>query len=216
MGINSITKRGSDIASAVKRTFGDESGVQVVESDIMRWVNEAQLEIAMKQRILKAVSTGNIVAGTWAYPFPIERAIHIESIQVAGVRIKPATMTEVEETILSEDPTRVQTNRIPVLWYEYAGIINFWPTPAEDLTGGVSIFYVAAPAEITSLSDMLGLPDRYYQAMLDLVLARAYEMDENFDAVVLKQQQADNSLTSFVNEEQTSQHRTFGTIQVVD
>ena len=80
----------------------------------------------------------------------------------------------------------------------------------------MSIFYVAAPAEITSLSDMLGLPDRYYQAMLDLVLARAYEMDENFDAVVLKQQQADNSLTSFVNEEHTSQHRTFGTIQVVD
>ena len=80
----------------------------------------------------------------------------------------------------------------------------------------MSIFYVAAPAEITSLSDMLGLPDRYYQAMLDLVLARAYEMDENFDAVVLKQQQADSSLTSFINEEQTSQHRTFGTIQVVD
>ena len=39
------TKTVSDIATDVKRTFGDEAGVQVNDTDIARWINSAQIEI---------------------------------------------------------------------------------------------------------------------------------------------------------------------------
>ena len=47
-----------DVANRVKRTFGDESGVQVTDDDIIRWVNDAQLEISRQNEdLLEAVGT---------------------------------------------------------------------------------------------------------------------------------------------------------------
>lgn len=215
MGLNTISKRGTDIATALKRTFGDESGVQVIDDDVIRWINEAQLDICMKNRILKVRAGNDLVAGQGYYPLP-DGIIAIESIHVNGIPVQPRTITQMEALILAGDPGRIETKKQPEYWWEYAGGVEFWPKPSESVSQGLTIYFVAAPTLMTSLTSFLSIPDRYYKAVQESVLASAYEMDENFDAYAMKQQQLNNTLSQFINEEETSAHRTYSTIQYIE
>lgn len=215
MGLNTISKRVSDIATAVKRTFGDESGVQVSDADIIRWVNEAQTEIAMSNKVLKGRSVRDLVANTGFYNLP-DNVLQIESIHVNSVPLTPKTLTEMEATVLQRDPKRTEQDITPQYWWEYAGGVEFFPVPSTGAVGGITIYFVRSPVDTQSASDMLGLPDKYYQTMINLVLAKAYELDENFEAVTLKVQQAANSLSTFVNEEEQAAHRRYPSIVEVE
>ena len=54
MSYNNPTKTVGDVGAAVKRIFGDESGVQLVDNDIVVWTNEAQHAIADSTKVVKA------------------------------------------------------------------------------------------------------------------------------------------------------------------
>ena len=67
MSYNIPTKTGLDVAAAVKRTFGDESGVQLVDNDIVNWINQAQVHIASSTRVLKTKATTSLISGQNTY-----------------------------------------------------------------------------------------------------------------------------------------------------
>ena len=54
MPVERKTKTVQDVLLSVKRQFGDESGVQVTDSDIVRWVDDAQREISMNNPEINA------------------------------------------------------------------------------------------------------------------------------------------------------------------
>ena len=64
------TRTVPEVITAVERQFGDEAGVQLIESDIIRWINDAQDVIVAKNKVLKAKSTSPSVANQAAYTFP--------------------------------------------------------------------------------------------------------------------------------------------------
>src|SRR5215212_5975441 len=73
----------SDIKTRIKRTFGDESGVQVTDEDIVRWINDAQRAIVTQnESLLEVTALASLVAGTQEYTLPADililKAIHIK------------------------------------------------------------------------------------------------------------------------------------------
>ena len=58
-----------------------------------------------------------------------------------------------------------------------AGFIGFVPVPAEDAT--YTYRYSTVPATISSLSDILTLPNGSYYAIKDFMLSRAYAKLQN-------------------------------------
>jgi hypothetical protein len=60
------------------------------------------------------------------------------------------------------------------------------------------------------------LPDKYFNAIRDYVLAQAYEMDESMDVALRKQEQFGSSVMEMSEEERTSQNMTFQSITLVD
>ena len=214
MSYSPPTQTVNDIASVVKRIFGDESGVQLVDTDIIRWVNEAQSEINSKNKVLKKRASISAVPQQSAYVLPSSFKVRqIEGVHYDGSPLKPLTFSQAEQDILAYDP-KLEQEGIPSSWYEWAGEITLWPKPSAD--SQITVYFTEEPATLTSTTDLLSLPDKYFNAIRDYVLAQAYEMDESMDVALRKQEQFGNSVLEMSEEERTSQNMTFQSITLVD
>lgn len=208
------TRTGADIALAVKRMFGDESGVQLVDADIIRWVNEAQVEINSKNKVLKKRASISAVPSQSAYILPSSYHIRqIESVHFDGRPLKSLTFAQAEQDIMAVDPKLTEIGT-PDCWYEWAGEITLWPKPETD--DQITVYFTEEPTPIVALTDTLSLPDKYFSSIRDYVLAQAYEMDESIDVALRKQEQFGNSVLEMSEEERTSQNMTFQAITLVD
>jgi hypothetical protein len=209
------TRTADDVLKSVQRRFGDESGVQLEDTDIWGWINEAQTVIVTKNRILKVKVTTPLIAGTSSYSFAtLPRPIYaIDSLYIGGARIRNLSMSHAEESILAVDPTGVQEG-YPEFWYEYAGEVIFWPKPSTGDT--ITLRYTARPTPVTSSSSPLSVPDDYFPEVVNYVLQQAYEMDENQPMMQAKGQQFEQSLAERGEYERTAQNMTYESITVLD
>lgn len=191
------TKKVSDVLSYVQRQFGDESGVQITNDDIVRWVNAGQYEIFRRNEPVKATSSADLVAGQYTYTFP-GGILKIQSILINGIPVRPMSYQEGEEYVVKKDPNRVNTGQ-PEIWYEWGGDFTVWPIPDSSAVGGITIKYVKAPTDVTATTDTLSTPDPYYNRLLEFVLQQAYELDENWNAATMKANQFGTNLNSQMN-----------------
>ena len=207
-----FTRTGDDVATRVKRQFGDPDGRQITNNDILLWINSAQQEIVSQNPILKETADTNVVSGQDLYTYPTQRVQYIESLHYNSVPLQYYSFEEAQEYILSGVPqTTFPTNVKPKIWYERAGNVYLYPTPQESITNGLRLFYVAQPEDITVLSDTLHVPDRYFQRVVDFALARAYQLDENWEAAQYKQQEYSIAMGMLANQDNMGQTNTYPT-----
>lgn len=178
------THTAQEVAVYVKRQFGDESGVQVTDSDIIRWINTAARDIASQREPFKSIATAGLIANQNQYTWP-DNILQVQALHVNKKPVKRMSFQDAEQYILEDDPNGINSGD-PIIWYEYGGQFFFYPKPDKTSASAIQIFYIPAPTMIDSLSDTLTVPDVYFNAVLDHVLAQAYEMDENFEASQLK------------------------------
>lgn len=213
MSYSPPTRTVQEVLTAVQRQFGDESGVQLENTDVIRWVNDAQDVIVAKTKVLKAKSTIAATAEQASYTFPDEEIYQIESIHYNGMRIPNMNFPEAEEYIFASDPQNEATGN-PALWYEWAGTFTFWPKP--DDTKNIDLYFTKRPTKVTTLTDILSLPDRYYQDVVRYVLQQAYEMDEDLGNAQAKGAQFEQSINEFSEENRTAQNMTYSTITIYE
>lgn len=215
MPVERKTKTVQDVLLSVKRQFGDESGVQITDSDIIRWVDDAQREISMNNpEINAAIVSINITAGTNLIPLltNIPDIDHIVSIHYKGQILNHMSFLKAQEYIIKQN-SDTETG-VPSIWYEYAGTVNLYPVPNEDVTGGLKVFYSKAPAEIVTVGDVLSVPDSYFNAIVIHCMKQASAMDENFSAAQAYDQQFEVSMQKLANRTQT-QSNTYPTITLL-
>jgi hypothetical protein len=184
MPAETFTSTTADVADRVRTIFGDTSGSQVTDAMLIRWINDGQLEIVNNNPVLKAVKYTNFVAGQTEYTFPTDAVQFIEAVYVSGRPVKNVSPQEFREYILAQDPTLDATSEYPDIWYERAGVITFYPKPQTSYTNGLKLEYVKTPTAVTSIStvQVLSIPDRYLNQLVNYVLAQALETDENYTA----------------------------------
>lgn len=188
----SATRTAQNVIDYVKRQFGDESGVQITDADVIRWINAGQDEIFRRNEPIKASSTSDVVLGQHTYQFPVG-ILKIQSLLYKGKPIPNMSYQEAEEYILDEDPNRTQTGD-PQIWYEWGGDFTFWPTPDASIVNGLSIKYIKAPTQVAAAANTLSIPDMYFNRLVEYVLQQAYELDENWAAAENKANQFDGNL----------------------
>jgi hypothetical protein len=179
-----FTHTGDEVATYVKRQFGDESGVQVSDADIIRWINTATRDIFAQKEPIKSIKSANLVANQNQYTWPSD-ILQVQAVKINNRPVKQMSFQEAEEYIFTQDPDNISSGQ-PTIWYEFGGQFFLYPKPDKSATSGIQLFVVPAPTMITTLAQTLTIPDPYFNALLDHVLAQAYEMDENFDASQLK------------------------------
>lgn len=208
MSLRPSTKTFGALAQDIKRTFGDESGVQLDNSDIQRWANAAQQEIVNSNKAIKAKATVSSVIGQAAYSFPSTVSIQqIESLHYDNVRVENVPFADAERLIISQDPGQAETGD-PVIWYEWAGEFTFWPKP--DAAKDIALYYTAYPVELTGdVTQLLSVPDKFYNAVVDYILSKAYEMDEDMQASQMAEQRFRAALENQMEDERQASHMTY-------
>jgi len=210
MPLRPTTYTYGDLAVSVKRAFGDESGVQLEDGDITRWANEGQQEIVSRNRVLRRTVSAPVPAGQSDYTFPDEQIHQIASLELNGQLLPNMTFEDAERRIMADDPEKAEVGR-PLFWYEWGGDFSLWPKPDVDYT--LVLRYTAYPAKLTGdNAQLLEVSDKYYSTLVNYVLQRAYEMDEDWQAAQQKQAEVDKSLAYQGQEERTSQDLTYGVI----
>lgn len=166
-----------DIATRVKRQFGDESSVQINDADIIRWVNDAQREIAISNDLLQTTGRSTLLAGENIYGLP-QGLLVLRSIHCKGRKLKALSPQEAEEYA---DTTETVTGNPSHFWV-YASEITIYPTPDTTVTDGLKIYYTRQPILLTELGDIPEISAQYHTRIVDYCLQQAYELDENWEA----------------------------------
>jgi hypothetical protein len=216
MSYSPPTKTVGDVYSQVKRAFGDESGVQLTNSDIVRWINEAQTDIAEQNQILQATATLTLVPNQANYSLSaVTPGIDsIASILLNGRRIGNIPISQAEESISLADPEGLEIGA-PQFWYEWAGEIIFWPKPGQAYN--MLLRYTAEPTNVTiNPLDVLSVPDECFTDVCNYVLMRAYEMDENAEMMAVKQAEYSSSVAERGESERQAATMTYGTATVYE
>lgn len=173
-----------DIISRVQRTFGDEASVQVTTDDIIRWINDAQIEICTNnEELLQTSALTDIVQGQDEYDVPADMWI-LRSMAYNGFRLKHMSFAEFNEYI---DGFDASTNvgpygpGIPEIFMVWQNKITIFPKPNTSITGGLKIYYAKQPTTIATVADALSVPLPYHVTVVDYCMARAYELDEDLE-----------------------------------
>lgn len=186
MPLSTITFHGSDAAQDVRDKFGDIGSVQITDAMLLRWINNGQREIASDAPSSEATATGSLVQGTSVYDLGVigTRVRSVSQIIVNGVLAKILPWPEYV-SLISEYQASAQSGA-PVSAAIYGGSLNLWPIPNVSVANGITLYYTQYPLELTVLTGLLSIPDRFFAALCDYVFAQALELDENFEASAAK------------------------------
>lgn len=187
----------SDITIRVQRLFGDESGVQVQQSDIFNWINDAMKEVCMQhENLLPTEANFDSVAGQQDYVLP-NNCFTINNIwsQPSGsgsyYTLRPMAQAELDQVADGWQGTDYgsSTPEIFTILSDSAAVFlesTVWPTirvfPAPDtsLTNAFKINYARYPQPVAQTSDFIELPPYYHNYVMEFCMMRAYEMDEDW------------------------------------
>ena len=207
------------IVTRVQRQFGDESGVQLTEADIIRWINDATREAVMQHENLSQQSDSlDTTAGLDTYTLPATSfTLQSVSYKAPGTNsfyplnfMAPKAFDEYfagwDGTDMLSDVPSVYT-RGPT-----SNTLRVFPAPSESGTDNLKVIFSAYGVDVDDLSDALALPEYYHQYVLEYCLMKAYEMDEDWEAADRKAQYVQSTLDFNNNRESWFGRDTYPTI----
>lgn len=209
-----------EVADYVKRQFGDESGVQLTDADIFRWINAAQRDIVMQnESVLQTVSTIDLVANQDEYAFPVDllilRSLRAKSTEMVSYQyIEHRNLTEFDKFIAGWDGT-FQGASFPSIYTVYERTIFLFPIPSAASTAGLKLLYSRRPIAVDALADSLDLPEEYHNAIVQYCLAQANIMDEDLEAKTVHQADYISSVRSLSFQNQQGARETYPVITVL-
>ena len=173
-----------DVMNRVRRKFGDDSGVQITDADIIRWVNDAQVQIAISNEgLLETTATADVVQNQPDYDCPPNMSV-LRSLAFKGYRVKYMSFAEFNEYIdgFKADPgISPYGPGIPEIFMVWNNKITLFPKPDRDVAAGLTIYYVKQPDQVSLPADELSVPIQYHLAVVDYCLQQAYELDEDLE-----------------------------------
>lgn len=173
------------IIRRVKRQFGDEANVQINNTDIVDWINDAQREIAIHDDLFQTTSTTAVVNGQDQYHLPPD-IMMLRSVRVAGRKLTPVSIEQAAELIpnLNSSPSGVPTH-----FTVFAAKIDLYPTPNFSDPNDIQLYYTRNPVVAVDPKDVPEIPLQYHNRIVEYCLQKAYELDENWEAANVKGQQ---------------------------
>jgi hypothetical protein len=196
----------SDVITRVRRIFGDEAAVQLQDADIIRWINDGQLELVRENdSVLQATDTIDIVANQQEYTMPanllILRAVRWKySSFLSFSYLKYLSLQQFDETVDGWDGTAYGTSH-PAVYTKYENKIALFPIPNESATDGLKIIYNKRPTDVVLNSDSISVPELYHPTIVKFCIWQASLLDEDYEPAVMHQTNYTKDVDSLANRE---------------
>lgn len=166
-----------EIKTRVKRQFGDESGAQITDADIVRWVNDAQVDIVRRTEILQDHRETNVVSSDGSYELPSDFMFMVRAT-FDNHLLKQTRMQDIDFQTHSQDTTQAGT---PTAVYVWNRTIYLYPKPSVSGSANFDIWFVRAPVAVVVDGDVPEIPAYMHEDIIRFCLARARELDADLD-----------------------------------
>lgn len=165
----------SDIARQVGRSFGDTDQVIIANTDMIDWINEAQLEICKKTECI--ITTTTAVASI----FPLTIDVTIPTfIRMKRMLYGALPLVELEITKLDDVQTDLgQRINTPQYYYFNGRTLNLYPLQQSNDATVITLQFVARPPLVSIVGDTPAIPEIYHKELVSYALAKSHERGEN-------------------------------------
>lgn len=170
-----------EIKTSVKRQFGDESGAQISESDIVRWANDALRDIVRKVEITNQHRETAVIAGDAGYELP-DSFMYIARVTLDNRLLPERKLRDLDLESRAVDETGSGT---PESYYIWSNTLYLYPAPSTGGSSNLDIWYVSAPTALLVDEDVPEIPAYMHEDIVRYCLARAKELDEDWQAAAL-------------------------------
>jgi hypothetical protein len=201
----------SQIKNRVKRQFGDQSGAQIVDADIVDWINEAQREIYTKNNLGMKKGTVPTVIGTSEYAFPND-LMRLFDVKYDGTVIEGITQQDIDNVFPQYDQLTIRG--APTHYWTYADKITLYPIP--DAVKNLTIRYNRFPVDVAADDSVpLDLDLKYHNRVLDYCYAQAAQLDGDMQAYVMYTQKFEGNVKNTLDDEtEMAQQKVYPSITV--
>lgn len=210
----------ADVKVRLRRTFGDESSVQVTDADITRWVNDGQREVViMNPELLEKIGFASTVQGQQDYSLPtdcssIRTVLYQPGSSTSYFKLLGQSLQEFDEYIDGWDGT-IYGQSDPAVYCTFAGNIKLFPIPATSVTSGLKLYYYRNPVDVVVDADIIDLPLGYHSAIVEYCMKQAYELDEDWQSVGVKAGEFAASVSGQKTQEKDNKAETYQVITVL-
>lgn len=165
-----------DVATAltrIKRQFGDEYDVIIMDDDIYGWIYEAEMDI------IRTVGANEqtMEQGTTVFPLNVPENINITRLSIDGRVLKYTSINEMASQNLNINATGART-----AWYKKNSTLYLYP--ADSLLQTVTIEYTKIPTIMQGPpeTNLFTVPEKYRTDVIQYCLAKAHNKNRNYQA----------------------------------
>lgn len=211
----------SDIITRVRRSFGDEAAVQIQDADIIRWINDAQIELVQRNdEALQKTAFVNLVANQATYTMPTDllilRSLRYKYADMLSYSfIKYKNMQEFDAVMDGWDGSLYGPGN-PMFFTRYEGNVILFPTPDRSQTNGLKVLYNRAPVDVVNSASSLDLPLLYHNTIVKYCMWQATLLDEDNEVAVMHQNNFEANSAQLSNREIKDVNSTYPTITVLE
>lgn len=173
--------KAQEIIDDVLAVFGDRSGMQVSPEDIIRWINDAQLQMVRETGCFELIANYTSIVGEPVYALP-DNFFKFRRVVYDGVPLSFVAQQDMDRLGIGRESGAVGT---PTRYYKSPLAVVLYPAPVE--IKGFAIEYVARPDAIRSPAQDLSIPEQFQPDLKQLCLSRCYETDENWAMAAAKE-----------------------------
>lgn len=171
-----MATRIDEILIKVRDVLSDPQGDRWSDERLIRAIDEAQKDIALKAKLFKGSATGTIVSGTSEYSTPSDCATVLR-VSVNNERVLETTFDELDDTKGAwENDTGALVQSV-VFDKTNADKFLFYPIPTDPTYTSYSIRYLKIPTTVSKTSDSLGIPQVFDKAIKHFVVGSALRDD---------------------------------------
>lgn len=164
------------IILSVQRQFGDESGAQITRSDIIRWVNDAQIDITRKTECLQIHAETDAIKNDGSYDVPFD-FIRLRRVTYKGKKLSRVDLEELDN--IAPEREADSSSGSPAVFYVWGRKLWLHPNPSTGGEGVLDIYYVKMPEEVVSDVDVPEIPSHLHEDIIRFCLIRAKELNED-------------------------------------
>lgn len=180
-----------DIRTRVQRQFGDTSGAQILEADIDRWANDAQVDIVRRTEALQEKTQVNTVAGQETYPVPANFLL-VKRVTHDGLLLMRTTLDELDA--LAGNRQEAAFTGVPKRYFVWDNEIGLYPLPEASGVSNLDIWYIRTPATLAAPADIPEIPVFQHEDIVTFCLIRAKQLNEDFDQAAKYEQEYERRL----------------------
>lgn len=176
-----------ELMRAVKRQFGDETGSQIEDDDIFRWINEGQFQISRR--------TGSAEVST-SIPFTLNGSVYnhkynlpvdffkFKFVELDGRRLQGLQPEQLATMYPELDSTSAQSGFSKFYSVSRTATnqsqITVAPIPGQ--AGNLEVTYIRKPPLVRISTDDLTIPEEFHNTLLTFCLAKAKQLDGDDEA----------------------------------